>query len=319
MNTAGMIPITNGHPKDFVTPENAKELSVGFTGENVRADGQNLVVALSINTKEGIAAVDGGRDELSFGYECEVVERAGRWDGQEYTHCQEGINYNHLAIVDDARAGKVASLRLDAHDAVMEVESDRKEPVTMGDKVRLDNGISVECDPHLAADFNKAKSEREQAQTRADELQKKLDGITAERDELKDRVEKAEKVDHSAEIEKGIKARMSIVEKASKVLDEDEQKKLDGMSNDEIRNAVIAKAKPDLDLSDKSADYLNARFDHIVEHVDEGDGDAAQKNADKVLGDPGSGKRADGLSDHEKKRDAAIEKMKQRSHGGEDK
>jgi hypothetical protein len=318
MASARMVPITDRHPSDFVRPENAKELSVGFTGENVRADGHNLVVPLNINTAEGVAAVDGGRNELSFGYGCEVVESSGRWDGEEYTHAQRNIKYNHLALVESARAGKVASLRLDAHDAVMQIESERKESVTMGEKVRLDSGISVECDPHLAADFNKARSEREDAQKKADDLQKKLDSITAERDELKERVEKAEKVDHSAEIEKGIKARMSIVERASKVLDEDEVKKFDDMSNDEIRNAVIAKKYPDLDLSEKSGDYLSSRFDAICETLDEADDGTAQKNADKVLGDPKEGKRADGMSDHEKKRDEAIVAMKKKSHGQEE-
>jgi hypothetical protein len=317
MASARMVPITDRHPSDFVKPENAKELSVGFTGENVRADGHNLVVPLNINTAEGVAAVDGGRSELSFGYACEVVESSGRWDGEEYTHAQRNIKYNHLALVESARAGKVASLRLDAHDAVMQIESERKESVTMGAKVHLDSGIAVECDEHLAADFNKARAERKDAEDQVAELQKKLDSVTAERDELKERVEKAEKVDHSAEIDKGIKARLAITGKASKVLDEDAVEKFDGMSNEEIRNAAIAKKYPDLDLSEKSNDYLNARFDAICETIDDADDGTAQKNADKVLGDPKSGKRADGLADHEKKRDEAIEAMKKRSRGEE--
>ncbi len=313
LSSARMLPITNKHPSEFITPENAKQLAVGFTGENVRQDGRHVIAPVKINTAEGIAAVDGGRRQLSLGYKCRVDEEAGVFDGEEYTHVQRGIAYNHLALVDQARAGHEATLRLDAADAVMTVEEPGKERTTMGSKVRLDNGIEYDCAPEVAVELERVRKERGDAAEKRDELQKQLDATTAERDEFKARAEKAEKVDHTEAIATGIKTRLDLLGKARKALDEKEHEKLDAMGDDEIRQAVIKAKHPDLDLEGKSAEYVSARFDAIVESL--GDS-AAQKNADTVMGD--KTKHRDSKDDSEKKRTDAIEAMKRRSRGEEE-
>lgn len=312
--SARMLPITNNHPSEFVSPANAKELAIGFTGENVRQDGRHVIAPIKINTKEGIAAVDSGRRQLSLGYKCTVQEESGRFDGVDYTHVQRGISYNHLALVDKARAGDMATLRLDAADGIMAVEEPRKEP-KMPAKVRLDNGIEYDCAAEVAVELERIRKERTDAVAERDDLKKKVDALTGERDELKARAEKAEKVDHSEAIKAGIKARMDVVEKASKVLDEETQKKLDGMSDDEIRGAVIASKYPELDLSKQSADYIRARFDAIVEAAKDDGGQAAQKGADGLMGD--RSKRADGKADADQMREDAVEAMKKWSRGEE--
>ena len=43
-----MIPITDTHPSDFVTPENASSLAIGMTGENARRDGATVRVPIKI-------------------------------------------------------------------------------------------------------------------------------------------------------------------------------------------------------------------------------------------------------------------------------
>jgi hypothetical protein len=320
MASAKMVPITDLHPDAFVTPDNAKELSVGFTGENVRADGDNLVVPVNINTAQGIKAVDDGRSELSFGYTCKVDEVAGTWKGEAYTHAQSDIKYNHLALVELARAGHVASLRLDAEDAVMtmEVEEPRKESRTMT-KVKLDSGLEYDCAPEVAVELDQVKTARNDAVTKSGELQKKLDAVTAERDEFKARAEKAEKTDHSEAIANGVKARLDVLCRARKVVDEETQKKLDSMGDGEIRVAVIKSKYPDLDLEGMSDDYVAARFDAIVEaagdeqHADEGK-TPAQRNADSVMGGA-KDKRKDAKVDADQARLDAVEKMKARSRG----
>lgn len=184
-------------------------------------------------------------------------------------------------------------------------------------KVRLDNGIEYDCAAEVAVELDRVRKERTDAVTERDTLKKERDSLTGERDELKARAEKAEKVDHSEAIRTGIKARLDVVEKASKVLDEEAQKKFDSMSDDEIRNAVIAAQYPELDLSKQSADYLRARFDAIVEGAKDGDGKAAQRGADKLMGD--QKKRSDASDDGEKTRQDAIDAIKARSRGEEEK
>lgn len=313
MASAKMVPITDRHPDEFVTPENAKELSVGFTGENVRADGNNLVVPVNINTVQGIAAVDDGRKELSFGYACRVDEEAGEWEGEPYSHAQHEITYNHLALVGNARAGDVATLRLDAADAVQTtVEDERKESRTM--KVKLDSGLEYECAPEVSVELERVKKDAAEQRVAAEDATKKLDAVTAERDEFKTRAEKAEKIDHTEAITAGIKARLDVLDVARKVVDDETKKKLDGMSNEDIRKAVILASDPELKLDGKSEDYLAVRFDMIVEKLDaKGDDDQAQKNANTALG--GTGRRDGATETHEEKRDAAIAATKARSLG----
>lgn len=310
MASARMVPITDRHPEAFVTPDNAKELSVGFTGENVRADGDNLVVPVNINTAQGIAAVDGGRSELSFGYTCKVDEIAGEWNGEPYTHAQSDIKYNHLALVEQGRAGHVASLRLDAEDAVMTIVEDHRKESRDMKKVKLDNGIEYDCAPEVAVEFDQVRAQRDEAVEKRDGLQKQIDAVTAERDEFKARAEKAEKIDHSEAIANGVKSRLDVLAKASKVVSDEVKAKLDGMSDAEIRAAVISAKYPDLDLAGKSPEYVAARFDAIIESA--GDGQA-QNNAQTIIGD--ASKKQDGATDADKVRLDAVEQMKKRSRG----
>jgi hypothetical protein len=320
LRSAKMLPITNRHPSEFVSPGNAKQLAIGFTGETVRRDGYHVLASVKINTSEGIAAVDAGRRQLSLGYTCSVEEEAGRFDGEDYTHVQRGIGYNHLALVDRARAGDMATLRLDAEDAVMSVEEDTRKESRRMVKVRLDStGIEYDVPPEVKAELDRLGKERNDANERCDALTKERDALTGERDELKERAEKAEKVDHSEAIAEGVKAKLDAMEKAEKaktILGEEEQAKLDGKSEAEIRDAVIAAKYPNFDFDGKSDDYLNSRFDAIIEAVEsEADDDTAQKNADAVLGDA---KRNDGVKKSaDQIRQDAIAKMCARSRGEE--
>lgn len=180
-------------------------------------------------------------------------------------------------------------------------------------KVKLDNGIEYDCAPEVAVEFDRVRLDRKQAVEKSDELAKKVETLTAERDEFKARAEKAEKVDHAEAIAAGIKARLDVLTKASKLVSDEVKDKLDGMSDAEIRTAVIAAKYPDLDLTGKSPEYVAARFDAIVESSSD---DTAQQNAQIIIGD--KSKKTDAAKSDQVRMDA-IEKMKIRSRGDEDK
>lgn len=58
---------------------------------------------------------DGATVELSWGYEVDIDEAPGEWNGISYTHIQRGpYTYNHLAVVEAARGGETLALRLDS-------------------------------------------------------------------------------------------------------------------------------------------------------------------------------------------------------------
>ena len=63
--------------------------------------------------------------ELSLGYNLDLIEEPGEWNGQKYDAIQTNIRINHLAIVDKARAGEQSHLNLDGKKVGLE---DRKIP-----------------------------------------------------------------------------------------------------------------------------------------------------------------------------------------------
>lgn len=97
-------PITITHPKEDVTPDNWKELAKGeFV--NIRKgdtddDGNDTLIAdLLVKDRVAINLVKAGLREVSCGYDADwIQEEAGKgW--------QENIRGNHLALVDQGRAG----------------------------------------------------------------------------------------------------------------------------------------------------------------------------------------------------------------------
>ena len=313
-----MIPITDNHPDDFVTPENASKLAIGMTGENARRDGDTVRVPIKITTQAGVEAVEGGRLQLSLGYRCRVERKDGEFNGEKYTHVQSNIICNHLALCDRARAGAQATLRLDTDDAAMvetglEKSELGKEKTKMDlVKLRLDSsGIAYDVPPEVASEFatlGKKHSDAADAltaETKAkDELQGKHDALVKEAEELK-------KVDNADAISKGVKARVALEAAAKPMLSEEDAKKIDAMSDSELRVAAIKASDEKFDGKDadgkaRSDDYLAARFDAAVVAFEDSE---KTKRADgkTVIGD-GSGHKDD-EADPDKARQDMIDRQ----------
>jgi len=321
MASARMLPITNDHPKSvFIEPATAKELSIGFTGENVAREDNNLAVPVKINTEEGIGAVDAGRRQFSCGYSAEVFKEDGLWEGERYDAIQRNIRYNHLALVDQGRAGEVASLRLDGADAfqVEETsapsnEADPKGPKgrnTMPAKVKLDNGLSYDCADEVAVEFQQKCDALASANAKLEAAEKATVEMKSDRDKLQGKVEELEsqvkdfdkKLDEA--VKAGVEARSKILDQAKKIITkDDEQKKLDGMTVAEIREAAILAARPDAKLDGYSEDRLDGMFEAIV---DAGPTSKQQQNG-RTLG--GDGTRREDAKDKDPE-EARLDGMK---------
>ncbi len=117
--------ITIKHPKDFVNPDNWKDLAKG-TLQNVHrgtgAEESDLVADLMITDGEAIRLVQGGLREVSCGYESEYEEVGVG------VYRQVNIVGNHLALVDKGRAG--SSYAINDH------EMERDETMTLAEKVK---------------------------------------------------------------------------------------------------------------------------------------------------------------------------------------
>lgn len=107
------IPFTIEHPANDVDSSNWADLAHGNVLE-YQVDGSLVRVRIRITTEEAKAAVRSGKIELSCGYTAFVEEVSGVTpNGEAYDAIQRRIRYNHLALVELARAGHVARLRLD--------------------------------------------------------------------------------------------------------------------------------------------------------------------------------------------------------------
>lgn len=100
-------PLTNDHPPVQLTPENVSGYRVGHVQNVRRGSGEwtdYLVADLHIQDADAISAVQGGKRQISCGYECEYVDNG---DG---TLTQKGIRGNHVALVTEGRAGARAAI-----------------------------------------------------------------------------------------------------------------------------------------------------------------------------------------------------------------
>lgn len=114
-----------------VTTANARELTHGWVLSVEPHEADGLVwVWLRLASEDVLAAVSGGKVELSCGYTATLADPADpQWaalvaligpepglaaNGDRYDLIQTSIRYNHLAIVDAARAGPIARLHLDS-------------------------------------------------------------------------------------------------------------------------------------------------------------------------------------------------------------
>lgn len=107
------IPVTVGHP-GIVTATAHTAAIIGTVLSAGRQDGSNLRAELVIHNP---AAMGANRD-ISLGYNVELDETPGEWNGQRYDAVQRRVRYNHCAIVPKGRMGN-SRLTLDAADAVM--------------------------------------------------------------------------------------------------------------------------------------------------------------------------------------------------------
>jgi len=110
-------PLTLHHPSEKVTAKNAKRHSIGTVLQPARRDGDHVAVTMMICDADAIEAAKRGTSQLSSGYTVEIEDKAGiDPEFGRYDCVQRNIEINHQALVDRARAGDTARIRLDRAD-----------------------------------------------------------------------------------------------------------------------------------------------------------------------------------------------------------
>lgn len=266
MATLKAAPITLDHPPARIDPTNFRQFTMGHVGDDVRQDADKLAATLHVQDAEAIRSIEAGRRELSCGYHCDVDETPGVVPdghpdaGKPYDRIQRGITYNHLALVDDGRAGHDVRLRLDSSGNQLHERKDNMK-IEIIDGVEYEVGSAAhqaarerrdarEKTQHAAVD--KMKSEFEKAQARADAAE-------AKHAKLADRVKKTVTPDR---LDAAVRARHHVVTKATAILGK--EFKADGLTNAAIKAAVVAKVYPHLRLDGKGKDYVNGLWHSIT-------------------------------------------------------
>ena len=286
-----LVPLTNTHPPEKVTPESYKKYAVGNLGEEIEHDSFNAYAEIVVHDAEAIAAVKAGRTGLSGGYSCDVVTEGTvsypvlDWDGKEiarttyqvpgnfngtpYDAIQTNIRGNHVALVDVPRGGDLLHLRFDGADVGMGVRISDNKPIPPNQKesqmakIKLDGAqehevpeaVKVHLDS-LDAKVASLEAEKSKLQAKADSASEELESVKADA--------KAKEDGFQAKVDAAVSARVELVATATK-----HGVKADG-SDAEIKGALIAKAFPTAKLDGKDEAYMAARLDAALELLESG-------------------------------------------------
>lgn len=258
-----MMPVTHGHPYGdggIVTPGNVSRLQKGHVGENIRQDGDDLMGSIMVTDQTTIDDIDSGNKDISCGYTCRHDMQSGVYKGEKYDLIQRDIRYNHVAVgIPEGRAGN-AKLNLDSNTNIS-VQILKEGAKIMLKKINLD-GVEYEAEAPVLSALNTVKNDNAILVTKVSDVTKELDVVQAKLDSKTEELEKATNADA---VNKLVTAKVELVEKAKTVLDAVDSK----LSNREIMVAVIKSASPDIKLDEKSDEYVEARFDSVLEVLED--------------------------------------------------
>jgi hypothetical protein len=283
------LPVTDDHPWELVNPDNSKELVKGMTSDTARIVGEKLTGRATVFDSGLIGKVlNGNKKECSLGFECEIVEESGTYQGQKYDRRQTNFNLNHLAMVEKGRCGPDCSARLDSKDYAYQVRKDsdilndksKKKQNKRSDQklktIKLD-GKEFEVAEEVASRIDTLKSENEELTKNVGQLEGKLDGKDDQVSNLQKKVDELEGNQLSdKKIDEAVSERLELLKKADKFLDEDYE--VEGKSDKEIKIDCIKAVNEKFDGEDRPDEYIEARFDVLSEMLDEGQGSYGDKN-----------------------------------------
>ncbi len=108
-------PIIVTHDAGLITKVNVTENQIGTILSDGYQDGDDVKAEIIIHDTDEMK--QSGLRELSLGYNLDLDETPGVWEGEPYDAIQRNIRINHLALVREARAGEQAHLNIDGKDA----------------------------------------------------------------------------------------------------------------------------------------------------------------------------------------------------------
>ena len=107
--SSNMIPLMDAHIEIDAMKLDDEEIAkhrVGSTGQSAKFKAPYLINDLVITNAAAIAAVDSKEQrELSCAYRYKIIMESGEFEGTKYDGYMQNINFNHVALVEEGRAG----------------------------------------------------------------------------------------------------------------------------------------------------------------------------------------------------------------------
>jgi len=234
-------PITNDHPTTAVTAANWRDHARGSIFGAVK-DGDYVGFDLAFMDADTIAAVDAGKRELSNGYSCDLsIEDGVTPDGVAYQAVQRNIRGNHVALVDQGRAGpdcRVSDSRWAACDALPADLLDRLNSI--GDypmKTMTIDGLKV---PNVSDEAEAAINKlQDKVAASAKELADAKAALSAEQGKvtvLEKQIADAKDAASPANLDKRVAERAKLIADAKRILP---TIVTDAMTDADVRRAVV--------------------------------------------------------------------------------
>lgn len=251
-------PITNNHPPTLLDAKTAAKYSVGMSIDKIRRNHSYVRATLLITDAAAIREIENGKVELSNGYTSDIEWVAGVTDGGEsYEGIQRNIRGNHIAIVAHGRAGKTCKI------------SDKSIP--QGDEMTIKisvKDVSYDVEPQIGQLISSIQND---AKMSKDAVEKELEDLKGEMDNMKEKMAKLRAMKDDLEEKKTTDAQLDVLVAdrqvfVDQVLKINADTKWQGLVKADIIKSVVTDALPKLDLKDQTAEYLQARFDILVEN-----------------------------------------------------
>jgi hypothetical protein len=323
-----VLPVIEDHPRGGLLGSDSARAQ-GWTLEGVRRDGDLVVGSLIVTDPALVKSVEEGKRALSVGYEVVYDPTPGthpvygRYDG-----VQRGIRGDHLAVVDVGRAGPEARVRMDSIGTLLAT------PLAISVPNSLTHGNPSDRIDKDMDDLSKLKDALAAATARADAAEKSLkeacsraDASSGKCETLEAELVKAREALKASEDVERVRADLAI---ATTALEAERKLRADAEDPKRFRAAVQARTAleqnarvilgdkfradledrdimvaavekiygPIADRSNRSDDYVRARFDSAVESYVATERALHSRASDKIV--EASAVRGDSRSAREK-------------------
>lgn len=269
MASFSLLPLTKDHPFDFLDADNTKFLAVGTSGESVRKNGIYLNTRIKVTDAEVVKEImENGKKQFSAGYNAVIVPETGVYDGEEYHFVQRKIRGNHIAVaIDNARCGSGCSIKDNDKMKKSILVSIADSGVEIGDALKSEIEKLEKANAEFDARISEESAKVADAEKKADEIQAQFDSFKAEKEkevsEIQAQLDDAKsQVKSQEQIDGIVTERVKLITDCqSLVADVDTS-----LSNFDMKKAVVGAKCEDLkdSLDSKSEDYVNARFDVLL-------------------------------------------------------